>query len=74
MPIRELPARPSLAQLRRQADELHRDHKAGSASAVCRVTASHPRPRAGAFKLADAQLVVAREYCFDDWEIGRAHV
>ncbi|MFL5539684.1 MAG: hypothetical protein ACJ8J0_11865, partial [Longimicrobiaceae bacterium] len=43
MASRTLPARPSLAQLRTQARELLRDHRAGSAAAAGRIAAHHPR-------------------------------
>ena len=75
MPTRTLPPRPSLDQLKIQANELHRAHGDRSPSAAGRVAAHHPemkgwpaqavldRPLA----LADAQLVVAREYGFRNW-------
>jgi hypothetical protein len=75
MSLRSLPARPSLAQLKRQAYELqrqHRDHKVGAAA---RFVANHPRLArltteqllAERLSLADALLVIAREYGFDSW-------
>jgi hypothetical protein len=75
MSSRTLPARPSLAKLKRQARELQRDHTEGRASAAARVAAHHPRlkgrpPRevlAHPLALADAQLVLAREYSFESW-------
>ncbi|HKP73999.1 MAG TPA: ankyrin repeat domain-containing protein [Longimicrobiaceae bacterium] len=75
MPSRTLPARPSLAQLRTQARELLRDHRAGSAAAAGRIAAHHPRLKGHAtdavlaepLKLADAQLVLAREYGLPGW-------
>lgn len=75
MASRSLPARPSLAQLRTQARELLRAHRDGSAAAAARVAAHHPdlegrSPRAvlaHPLKLADAQLVLAREYGFASW-------
>ena len=75
MPSKSLPARPSLDQLKRQADELHRLHRDHKASAAARIVANHPRCKhmqpvdvfAGTFVLADAQLVIAREYGFDSW-------
>lgn len=82
MSSRTLPARPSLAQLRIQADELRRDHRAGSASAAARVAAHHPtlkslppgELRARPLKVADAQLVLAREYGFASWAALKHHV
>jgi len=75
MSSRTLPARPSLAQLKRQAHELRRDHGEGKPSAGARIAAHHPRLRglpprevlAHPLALADAQLVLAREYGFDSW-------
>ena len=75
MPTRSLPPRPSLAQLKIQANELHQEHRDGRPSAAARIAAHHPRSRASrrrpssstTLPLADAQLVVAREYGFDSW-------
>lgn len=75
MPARTLPPRPNLDQLKLQAHELHHDHAAGRASAAARIAAHHPRfagqsaaAITGApFALADAQLVIAREYGFQSW-------
>src|SRR5690349_6799482 len=75
MPSRFLPPRPSLAQLKRQATELQREHADRKQSAAGRIIAHHPR-RAHAtpdealdarFTLADAQLIIAREYGFTSW-------
>lgn len=75
MPTRSLPSRPSLAQLKIQASELRRLHRDGKRSAAARILAHHPRmkgqpPQAvldRPLALADAQLVLAREYGFDTW-------
>jgi hypothetical protein len=75
MPSRSLPSRPSLAQLKIQASELRRLHRDGKLSAAARIVAHHPRmkgqrPQAvldRPLALADAQLVLAREYGFDTW-------
>ena len=75
MPTRTLPLRPNLAQLKLQANELHQQHRQGAAAAAARIAAHHPRFKGVAetavldqdFVLADAQLVVAREYGFDSW-------
>ena len=63
---RDLPARPSLDSLRKQAKKLARDAAAGNAAAIARVHAQFPR---AALPLSnrDAQLVVAREYGFAGW-------
>jgi hypothetical protein len=65
-----LPAHLDLSQLKLQAKEQHREHQNGSQSAVARIVAHHPRLRDRSLReadqapltLADAQLVVAREY------------
>ena len=75
MSTRSLPPRPSLAQLKIQANELRQAHRDRQASAAARIAAHHPRfkgrsPQAvleAPFALADAQLAVAREYGFDSW-------
>src|SRR5438105_13948696 len=69
MPTRTLPPRPDLAQLKRQAHELHKLQRERKASAAARIVANHPEFRnrspqdvlAGPIALADAPLVVARE-------------
>ena len=75
MPLRSLPARPSLAQLKRQAYELQRQHRDRKAAAAARLVAGHPRLArlttqdvlAERLPLADALLVIAREYGFESW-------
>ena len=75
MPLRSLPARPSLAQLKRQAHELQRQHRDHKAAAAARFVANHPRLArltteqvlAEPLALADALLVIAREYGFESW-------
>ncbi len=63
---RDLPARPSLDSLRKQAKRLARDVGAGNDDAIARVHAQLPR---ATFPLSnrDAQLVIAREYGFAGW-------
>lgn len=65
-PVSPLPARPSLEQLRKQAKELLRQYRAGQPAAVARLGSLHPRAPAEA-RLADAQLVLAREFGFPSW-------
>ena len=82
MPTRSLPPRPSLAQLKIQAAELHQEHRAGLLPAAARIVAHHPRFKGQsletvldtALRLADAQLVIAREYGFDSWSKLKHHV
>ncbi|AIE86829.1 ankyrin repeat domain-containing protein [Fimbriimonas ginsengisoli] len=66
MSTRTLPLRPNLAQLKLQATELRRQYRKDDPAALARVAAHHPKPE-DPFKLADAQLVVAKEYGFDSW-------
>jgi hypothetical protein len=64
--LRDLPARPSLDSLRKQAKTLARDAAAGNGEAIARVHAQLPR---ASFPLSNrnAQLVIAREYGFAGW-------
>ena len=68
-----LPPAPSMEQLRKLARELHRAYHAGQPEAHTRVTEHHPRSGDG-FRLADAQLVVAREHGFSSWPRLKAYV
>ena len=82
MPTRSLPPRPNLAQLKKQANELHQEHRDGRPSAAARIAAHHPRFKGQTSEavlgttlpLADAQLVLAREYGFDSWARLKQHV
>lgn len=68
MPVRRLPVRPDLEQLKRQAKELLRDLHSGDASAAAELREWHPDlidPPAA--KLSDAQLVLARSYETTSW-------
>lgn len=65
----DLPARPDLAQVRRQAKELLRAAEAGEADAQRRIGAVSDRLR-----LASAQLAIAREYGFASWPQLRTEV
>jgi hypothetical protein len=75
MPTRTLPPRPSLHELTIQANELHRAHRNRDPSAAGRIAAHHPELKGSPpeavldrpLALADAQLVVAREYGFRNW-------
>lgn len=74
-PTTPLPARPSLEQLRKQAKELLRDFRANDPAAVARIRAHHPRIVSDRpVTLADAQLVLAREYGFGSWPKLKHHV
>jgi uncharacterized protein len=58
----QLPDRPDLAQLRRQARELHRAAAGGDTEAVRRL-----RQVSEKTTLSAAQLALAREYGFPGW-------
>ena len=63
---RDLPARPSLDSLRKQAKRLARDVAAGNGDAIARVHAQVPRAKLP-LSNRDAQLIIAREYGFVGW-------
>jgi hypothetical protein len=75
VPVLPLPARPSPENLRKQAKTLQQLVRAGVPGALATVAEFHPRlgsittgtPLLGAFSLADAQLVIARQYGFPSW-------
>jgi ankyrin repeat protein len=74
-PQRELPVRPDLAHLKKEARELQRAYNDGNSIARERVGTSLPR-RADAPRLylGDAQCVIAREYGFASWPRLKLHV
>jgi ankyrin repeat protein len=82
MPTKTLPKRPSLAQLKLQAKELQTLHRQKRLPAAARIIANHPRFRDRStasvldvpLKVADAQLVIAREYGFESWARLKHHV
>lgn len=68
--LRPLPSRPSLEYARKEAKTLLRDFRSGTPAAVERAQrqGAHPRvTRPTEVRLADAQLVVAREHGFASW-------
>src|SRR5688500_13051368 len=79
---RELPSRPNLDQLKIQARELLKAHKAHDPEAIGRIQESHPRLtsastsqiRGAKLRLSDAQLVIAHEYGFESWPKLKSHV
>jgi len=73
-PSAQLPARPSLEQLRNQAKDLLRACRAGDAAALARLRAHQPAAAAADVSLADAQFALAREYGFDSWPKLARHV
>ena len=80
MPIGEFPREPNLDHLRNQAKALRRRLLAGDSAALELVREFDPRlPDAdvqalAAVTLADAQLVIARQYGFGSWPKLRRHV
>ena len=73
MSVHSLPPRPSLASVKKQAKQLLRLHRTEPDSVRQRIQEHHPRPDAFA-ALADAQLVVAREYGFPSWRRLSEHI
>ena len=68
--LRPLPPRPNLEFERKEAKALLRRLRAGDSDALARARARHPAIDASAtahIRLADAQLVIAREYGFMSW-------
>ena len=67
---RPLPPRPSLEYERKEERKLLRRLRAGEADVIARARALHPALSAShpeRIRLADAQLVIAREYGFRSW-------
>ncbi len=77
-----LPSDPSLDHLRGQAKELRRACHSGRPEALDRVCSSHPvylnaeqsDQQLRSLSLRDAQLVIAREYFFDDWSRMKEYI
>src|SRR4051794_37431181 len=63
---RALPPNPSLEQLKHQAKDLLKAARDRDLQALLRIEQFLPN-RSGAATLADAQLVIAREYGFASW-------
>lgn len=76
-----LPPRPNLAQLKHQAKDLLKSHRAGDARG-CAVLRRMPKLAgssdadllAADVTLNDAQFAIAREYGFENWEAMKRHV
>ncbi|HXT68274.1 MAG TPA: hypothetical protein VN700_00855 [Vicinamibacterales bacterium] len=68
MPVRSLPVRPDLAQLKHQAKDLVKAIHAGDPAAIAELADHHPEPPdPAAVKLFDAQLALARSYQATSW-------
>lgn len=82
MPTSPLPSNPSLKQVRNNAKTLRDLVRSGAVGAVDLVREHHPRlgdlaagtPAADRFKLADAQLTLARHHGFASWPKLVRHV
>src|SRR5215471_19490767 len=82
MPTKHLPSRPNLAHLKYQAKDLQKTRQSGSLEANQRIREFHPRFHNSTdaqislakFTLADAQLVIAREYGFATWARLKSYV
>jgi ankyrin repeat protein len=82
VPTASLPHKPDLEHLRDDAKALRDGVRSGSDEAIALVREHHPRlggltagsPEATAFRLADAQLALARHYGFASWPRLRRHV
>jgi len=82
MPVKPLPADPDLTHLKNQAKDLMHARHRHSPDAAQRIREFHPRFRAAAdedifhaaFRLADAQLTIARERGFASWPRLKARV
>src|SRR5262245_61661037 len=80
MDAKQLPARPSLEQYRKQAKNLFKARK--SPEGACRFKKFHPRLTNLAeaeianaeLSLADAQCVIAREHAFESWPRFVKHI
>lgn len=73
---KQLPPRPNLEQLKKQAKTLLKGYQASDTEVFRRVEEHHPRWQntSDRLTLSDAQLVLAREYGFASWATLRKHV
>jgi ankyrin repeat protein len=79
---RQLPPNPSLEQLKKQAKSLLKRQQVADSEALSRIRENHPRwgnlsqeqSAVSSFALADAQLVIAKEYGFASWSKLKSHV
>jgi hypothetical protein len=82
MPVRRLPPNPNLDHLKHQAKDLLRNHAARSADTAQQIREFHPRFQRetdadifnARFRLADAQLTIARESGFPSWARLKRHI
>ena len=71
---RELPAKPNLEHLKKQAKQLLHNVRLGDPDAVERFRTLGPVPAADSPDLSDAQHAIAREYGFASWPKLKEHV
>lgn len=82
MSDKQLPARPSLEQYKKQAKDLLHSHGAAEPDALNRIKRHHPSLHklspaeisSAHFTLTDAQLILAREHSFESWPKFAAHI
>ncbi len=82
MPDKSLPEQPSLEQYKKQAKDLLHSHGQAAPPALDRIAHYHPRLHnqppdvigTAPFRLADAQLVIAREHGFESWPKFSKHI
>jgi ankyrin repeat protein len=78
----QLPPRPNLEQLKKQAKMILKGHRTADAHTLRRIQTHHPRwhqasvaaIQSAHFTLSDAQLVIANEYGFETWSKLKTHV
>ena len=68
-PIRDLPVRPRLDQLKHQAKDMLRNIRRGNGDALAEFTRFHPRAEIDPtkIKLAEVQFALARSYGAPSW-------
>jgi hypothetical protein len=82
MPTKSLPPSPNLEHLKYQAKDLLNAHKSSDPEAHYRIRKLHPKfsgntaaqIQGAKMSLADAQLVIAREYGFESWPKLKRHI
>jgi len=78
----QLPPRPNLEQLKKQAKMILKGHRTADPHTLTRIQRHHPRWHKASvaaiqgthFTLSDAQLVIANEYGFETWSKLKGHV
>ena len=71
---RELPEKPNLEHLKKQAKDLLREAQQGDAAAIERFSSLASFSAPSNLQLADAQHVIARDYGFASWPKLKEHV